>query len=356
MSKQAFVDPLLALAPSLPLTPASLLWKEQKLVNFSSHDYLGLSQHAEMRKNAIKYLLHYGTGICHPEIKNGYLECQRNVEEKCAEALGVRCIELFSTRSLALSALLQQFFDARTALFMDAACQAPLMQWEGSLQLFAHRNLNALDTQLSTCSQHKRLIFSESLFGTTGHSTDIDALILLAKKHNAYLLIDDTFAFGVKGKQGFGLASQCEGIDFVLCGLDCGAGASGAFISCPYRIKDLSLPREYALSFSSLGAIEAALELIPTFEGERMQLEQRAHWIRGQLKAAGIPLAQSSSHLIALACSSLEEAHHLWKRFLDDQLLSEIHCVQQQAYLVFAINTHHNPEELSLLTQSFQKQ
>ena len=347
------IDFSLALSPSLPLTPASLLWKDQKLLNFSSHDYLGLSQHPQMRKNAIKYVLHYGTGICHPEIVNGYLECQKQIEENYAKALGVAQVHLFATHSFALSVLLEQLIDCPTTLFIDAASQIPLKKYNAHIHTFPHGDLDTLHTQLCHTSTEKRIILSESLFATTGHTADLERLIPLAKKHAALLIIDDSYAFGVKGREGFGLAQRHPEIDFILCGLDAGAGANGAFIASSEKIdKQITLFREQTLTFSALGAIESALELIPTFEGERKQLEQRTHWIREQLKSRGAPLFPSTSHLIALRCPSKETGYQFWKHLLQLHILSTIHHIEQQTYLLFAINTHHNLEELSLLAHS----
>ncbi len=370
MARQAFLRqhstyPPIPLCPCLPLTPASLLYKERKLLNFCSRDYLGLSQHAELRKSAIKYLLHYGTGICDPEVANGYLECQRLIEEKCAEALCFSHARLFSTTCAAMTTILQQFSDRKWTLFIDAASQAPLLkaaqQWGGKVILYPHRDLNALDALLSSCNSGC-LILSESLFAATGHVSDLNTLIHLARKNDAFLIVDDSRAFGVKGKQGFGLTQGSEGIDFILCGLDCAAGASGTLAACsesigPYFFNEIPFVRDHALCFSALGAIEAAFDLIPTLEGERMQLEQRTHWIRQQLKAFELSVIPSSSHLIAIACDNVAEASHRYNVLLEHEILSEVSIAQrepEESYLLLAINAYHTPDELSTVVQAFE--
>ena len=47
--------------------------------------------------------------ICDPEIKNGYLECQRHIEEKYAEALNLSQVHLFASHSAALSSIFNNF-------------------------------------------------------------------------------------------------------------------------------------------------------------------------------------------------------------------------------------------------------
>src|SRR5690349_11091475 len=347
MTKQAFLKekfPHSALYPCLPLTPASLLYKEKKLLNFCSRDYLGLSQHAEMRKAAIKYVLHYGTGICDPEIKNGFLECCARIEEKCAEAVGFASAYLCATHSLAIDTILQHFSPQEWIVCIDAGCQSALInavhKWGGTCTIYPHRDLAALQALLST--QERYLVISESLFGSTGHISDIATLAELTQKCDGFLLIDDSHSFGIKGKQGFGLAQGHAGIDFVVCALDGASGASGAFAACsePYFFKNRPKSREEALAFSSLGAIEAALELIPTFEGERMQLEQRSHWLREQLKKSQTTLIPSSAHLVAIACDTPADAHHRFHALLEEGILAEISTIGDDAYLLFHINSY----------------
>lgn len=362
--QEKFRMPHLARYPSLPLTPASILWNERKFLNFCSHDYLGLSQHAELRKNAIKYLLHYGVGICDPEMENGYLECQQKLEEKCAEALNVSNAHLFSTRSAALYSILRQFPHCEWTLHIDAAAHPSLFTaaqlWNGNILPFPHRNLPALDAHLLASDASKSLILSESLCAFTGHNADLKGLIHLSQAHEAFLIIDDSSAFGVKGHQGFGYAQGMHGIDFIICALDEGAGASGALAACskhiaPHFFHDSSFSRETAVCFSTLGAIEASLELIPALEGERMQLEQRTHWIRQQLTALELPLIPSSSHLIAIACDSVQDAQQRCNALLEHDILAKISRVDSnQTYLHFAINSYHTPDELSMLVHAFE--
>lgn len=347
------------LYPSLPLTPASLLYKEKKLLNFCSRDYLGLSQHAETRKAAIKYVLHYGTGICDPEIKNGFLECCARIEEKCAEAVGFASAHLFASRDLAIDAILQHFSPHEYAVCIDAGCQATLIaavrKWGGTSYVYPHRDLAALQTLLST--QERYLVISESLFGSTGHITDITTLAEITQKFDAFLLVDDSHSFGIKGKQGFGLAQGHAGIDFIVCALDGASGASGVFAACneAYFFKNRPKSREEALPFSSLGAIEAGLELIPTFEGERMQLEQRSHWLREQLKKSQTALIPSNSHLLAIGCDTPADAHDRFHALLEEGILTEISTIGDASYLVFHINSYHTPEELSTLAQAWEQ-
>lgn len=66
----------------------------KKLLDFSSCDFLGLAQHPEVKKGAIKYALKYGVAA-HP-----FSTPQREVESKLAHYLGKESALLFSCTAL----------------------------------------------------------------------------------------------------------------------------------------------------------------------------------------------------------------------------------------------------------------
>lgn len=88
-----------------PLEGPYVLCHGKKMLNFASHDYLGLSQHPEVKKNAIKYTLRYGVGTFSAPFSSAP---QKQVEEKLAHFLGATGAVLFHTYEQALSSIGKQ--------------------------------------------------------------------------------------------------------------------------------------------------------------------------------------------------------------------------------------------------------
>jgi 7-keto-8-aminopelargonate synthetase-like enzyme len=65
----------------------------KKMLDFSSHDFLGLGQHPEVRKSAIRYTLKYGIGT---PSNDAEFAPQRELEEKLAHLLGIKEAAFFS--------------------------------------------------------------------------------------------------------------------------------------------------------------------------------------------------------------------------------------------------------------------
>jgi 7-keto-8-aminopelargonate synthetase-like enzyme len=76
-----------------------VIYEGKKLLDFSSCDFLGLAQHPEVKKNAIKYALKYGVGATANSTP------QREVESKLAHYLGKEAALLFSSTSELFSQL-----------------------------------------------------------------------------------------------------------------------------------------------------------------------------------------------------------------------------------------------------------
>jgi 7-keto-8-aminopelargonate synthetase-like enzyme len=64
----------------------------KKMLDFSSHDFLGLGQHPEVRKSAIRYTLKYGVRIPPAHVE---FAPQRELEEKLAHLLGMKGAAFF---------------------------------------------------------------------------------------------------------------------------------------------------------------------------------------------------------------------------------------------------------------------
>lgn len=348
----------------LPLNPTHVIWQGKKILDFSSQDFLGLSHHPDLKKHAIKYLLHYGNGVCYTEIPGSFIECQKTLKAKMAELLHIPYVYFFSNRYVALWHLLASLSSDPLLLLaddLDLGLSQILYSFPWKILTYNQSSLTSLEAMLKRAesSIHSvKMIICESMSSGSGRVTDLTHITSLSQAYKAVLVVDDSLAFGIKGNKGLGLTAKRGDIDLILCSLSNSASADAAFLACSSGLKHLlkkqAFSRESSVTYASLGAIEIALDLIPSLEGERSQLAQRCHWLKKQLQEYDIHF---STHLLCLPFSQEEELCYFGEKLLQNGILSQsMICQQKKLYtLRLFINIHHTLDDLRRLVEALKK-
>jgi 7-keto-8-aminopelargonate synthetase-like enzyme len=162
--------------------------------------------------------------------------------------------------------------------------------------VYPHRDLRALEAELSSRMGRRRLVVSESLFSMDGDLADVVALAELCKRHGAALMLDEAHAIGARGPEGRGVAAEVGVIPDLLVGT-CGKalGVYGAFVATTPAIAQLLWNRARSLVFSTAlppmiaSAIQCAVEIVRGSDGEerRRRLADRARLLRARVRGVG---------------------------------------------------------------------
>ncbi|MBK7684620.1 MAG: aminotransferase class I/II-fold pyridoxal phosphate-dependent enzyme [Rhodocyclaceae bacterium] len=160
----------------------------------------------------------------------------------------------------------------------------------------------------SAAHRGRRLIVTESVFSMDGDRCDLAALVKLAEQHGAALYVDEAHAVGVIGPQGRGLVAELPAtsgkVDVVMGTLGKAFGAYGAYIAGSRALIDFLVNRcagfiyATALPPAVLGAVDAALDLIPAMDAERTRLAANAAKLRHALNASGLDTLQSATQIV----------------------------------------------------------
>jgi 8-amino-7-oxononanoate synthase len=136
-----------------------------------------------------------------------------------------------------------------------------------------------------------------------GDATDVAALAALAARHDALLYLDEAHATGVLGENGFGLCAG-HGVDLAMGTFSKAMGSFGAYVAGSGPLCDYLLNRASGLIYATalppavLGAIDAAIDLVPTMEAERARLMVMAQRVRAAFHAGGLDTGASSTQIV----------------------------------------------------------
>lgn len=304
------------------------------LIDVCSNDYLGLSQHPLVRERAAAWALQHGAGTPASRLISGTRDITLAVEQKLAAFKGCEAALLFNTgfqaNATAIPAL-AKVGPGGTAIFSDALNHASIIHGvrmaRCPTEIFRHNDLAHLD-QLLARHTGRKLIVVESVFSMDGDRADLPALVRLAEKHGAALYVDEAHATGVLGPQGRGLAAECGGIDIVMGTLGKAVGVFGAYIAGSRALIDYLVNRCTGLIYTTalpptvLGAVDAALDLIPGMDAERSRLAHNAQRLRDALNAVGLATLESTTQIVPAIIGSEADALAAAKKLEDAGILA----------------------------------
>lgn len=292
------------------------------LIDASSNDYLGLSQHPLLKVRAAEWAERHGAGAPASRLVTGTRDITLAVEEKLAAFKRCEAALLFSSGFQANATVIQALATVgagNTAIFSDELNHASIIHGvraaKSPTEIFRHNDLDHLDHLLGRHGGRK-LIVTESVFSMDGDRADLPALVQLAERHGAALYVDEAHATGVLGPEGRGLAAECERgtADVVMGTLGKAFGAFGAYIAGSRALIDYLVNRcpgfiyTTALPPAVLGAVDAALDLVPGMEQERARLALNSQRLRDALALRNYDTLDSSTQIIPAVIGSAEDA------------------------------------------------
>lgn len=261
----------------------------KELLNFSSNDYLGLSQHSALREASIAATNRFGTGATASRLVCGTFCYHRELEEEIARLKESENALLFANGySTALGTITAVVGKGDTVILdkLSHACLIDAARLSGAtLRVFPHNDLNRLQSILEntvkkSAPETRILIVTESVFSMDGDLSPLADIVTLKEKYGALLLVDEAHALGVLGAQGLGLAEELslqDRIDFQMGTLGKAAGSAGGYLAASQAWVELLTNRARSFIYSTapppaqVAASLAALRLITSPEGETLR-------------------------------------------------------------------------------------
>jgi 8-amino-7-oxononanoate synthase len=176
-----------------------------------------------------------------------------------------------------------------TTLFSDALNHASLIDGarlsRADVQIYPHANTDALEAMLEASDAQVKLIVTDGVFSMDGNVAPLAALLSLAERHGAWLVVDDAHGFGVLGPQGRGVIAQLALRSphlVYICTFGKAAGAAGAAVIAHETVIEWLIQRARAYIFTTASppavahAVSSSLALIGSDEGEARRAHLRA--------------------------------------------------------------------------------
>ncbi len=307
------------------------------MVDFSSNDYLGLARHPLLIARARDWTEAHGTGSGASRLVTGTSEDHLALEARIARFKHAEAALIFASGWQANAAVIPALLAAvpGAAVFTDRLIHASMhagLAISGTRQhRFRHNDLDHLEELLAGkgAQAPARLILTESVFSMDGDRADIARLAAIAERHQAFLFVDEAHATGVLGPSGAGLSALVPGgIDLIMGTFSKALGGFGAYVAGSRVMIDYLVNAASGFIFTTapppavLGAIDAALDLVPGMDAERAHLAALGEHLRGGLATLGIDHGASSTQIVPAVIGPEAAALDLSRKLEEQGLLA----------------------------------
>jgi 8-amino-7-oxononanoate synthase len=307
----------------------------RQVIMAGSNNYLGLTAHPKVKEAAIKAIMKYGTGCSGSRYLTGTLDLHIELEGRLAKFIGSEECLLFSTGFQTAQGIIPTLVQRGEYVVSDKDNHACIVAGNmialgmtADMVRYKHNDMKHLQTVLSKLPHDTgKLIVSDGVFSTSGEIVDLPALVAVAKKHNARILIDDAHATGVIGKGGRGTASHFDlesDVDLTMGTFSKTFASLGGFVCGKRSVINYIKHFAPALIFSasptpaSVASALAALDVLEAEPERIVRLQANALKMRNGFRSMGFKIIEGhDSAIVPVIIGDTEKTLIFWRELYD---------------------------------------
>ncbi|MFH6684687.1 8-amino-7-oxononanoate synthase [Bacillus amyloliquefaciens] len=277
----------------------ALKTKGQKRQIWASNDYLGLSKDERLITAAQTALSRFGAGSSGSRLTTGNTLWHEKLEKTIADFKQTEAALLFSSGYLANIGVLASLPQKGDVILSDQLNHASIVDGcrlsKAETIVYRHIDMADLENKLASVqSRNRRFIVTDGVFSMDGPIAPLDSIMALAKKYQAFVIVDDAHATGVLGENGGG-TSEYFGVrpDVVIGTLSKAVGTEGGFAAGSNIFIDFLLNHARTFIFQTAvapaicAASHTAFDIIKGMHGTRRVLLSSIKTIKTRLADMG---------------------------------------------------------------------
>lgn len=287
----------------------------EKVLNFCSNNYLGLSSHPEVIQAAKDVMDSHGFGMSSVRFICGTQDIHKKLEQKIADFYQTEDTILYAAAFDANGGVFEPLFTLEDAIISDALNHASIIDGVRLCKAKRYRYKNSdmldLEKQLQDANADGarfKIIVTDGVFSMDGLVAPLDKICDLADKYDALVMIDECHAAGFIGKTGRGTLEEknvINRIDIITGTLGKAlGGAMGGYTTGKKEIIDLLRQRSRPYLFSNslapaiVGASIKVFEMLSNNSNLRDKLEWNTNYFKKRMKEIGFDIIDGDSAIV----------------------------------------------------------
>src|ERR1700734_969435 len=256
-----------------------------EVINLASNNYLGLADHPKLIEAQVEAAKKFGAGSGEARTISGTMGIHMQLEERIADFKHTEACVVFQSGFAADAGTVSAILGPEDHIISDALNHASIIDGcrlsKAKIHVFPHKDTARaaeILKELDGAGGHKLLI-TDGVFSMDGDIGPLPALVEIAERYGAIMMIDDAHSSGVLGRDGrgtvdhFGLHGR---VDVQVGTLSKAIGVLGGYVCGSRDLIDFLYHRARPFLFSTSHPPSVAATCIAAFdvlenEPERME-------------------------------------------------------------------------------------
>lgn len=312
---------------------AEIVLNGKKVINMSSNNYLGLSNHERVKNGAIEAVKKYGAGAGAVRTIVGNMDIHEELEILLAKFKREEAVMLFQSGLNCNMGAIQAIAQKGDLIVSDSLNHASIIDGvklsKADKAVFKHSDMEDLENVLKEKrSQYENvLIITDGVFSMDGDLAKLPEIVELAEKYDCLTYVDDAHGSGVLGESGrgtvdhFGLHGR---VDFIIGTLSKAIGVVGGYVAGKQVMKEWLSHRGRPILFSTslppaaVGAIIESVKLLMETTEFTDKLWDNARYFKEKLANLGFNTGKSESPITPIIIGEESLTMKFSKRLLEE--------------------------------------
>lgn len=298
-------------------------------VMLGSNNYLGLTEHPEIKKAAKEAIDRYGVGCTGSRYLNGTLDIHLEMEELIADFMGAEAALMFSTGYQTNLGTLYALAGRDDYIISDSYNHASIVDGSrmsrANVMIYRHNDMSSLNDAIRQVPETAgALEVTDGVFSMEGDIAKLPDIHRICRENDVMIMVDDAHGIGVIGPKGRGTAAHFDlDVDITMGTFSKSLVSMGGFIvgkeDLIFEIKHAarSLMFSAAPPPSNVATAMKALQIIRDEPEHKEALWKNAKYLKDGLRKLGFDIGSTETPIIPVIIGEEAPTVASWRILLD---------------------------------------